>query len=493
MTTSATLYSALLALTSLCAAEDLGIRATVDFSKPVRVWDGFGVNYVETAQTRDYAADPQEYGGFSLLDDRERAEILDLIFGADGLKPGLLKMFLDPFHEPRNDNNDPDVIDASKFDHETTTKWMRYLAREGLKRTRARGGDLQIVTTLYGPPAWATKQGFIRGRDLNPEFKRDVAEYLIAWAKYLRTKEGLPVKWLSLHNEGEDWVRWPKDGSTADRPSHDYNMYWPPEQVADFLSFMPAMLARQGMSDVGVTPGECTNWLRFHEWGYAAAIANGPAAMKGLGLITSHGFVNMIKPGRWFADWRGTGNEMLREKNPKLHSWVTSQSWGAMDVDFINVIRGNIYVAGVNGIIPWAAVQRPAKWVGGDPNPGTAFNIAESGEFTVQPGYYFFKQVSRAGQPGMAVAQVTSNDTEIGLIAFAANRTKNRDAFVVLNTSAVEKTVDIAVRGSRATAWEAYRTGAAENHKALGEQRAEGGKIRCVAPARSVTTFFGEA
>ena len=42
-------------------------RTGVDFSKRIRDWDGFGVNYVEAAQTRDYRADPQEYGGFSLL------------------------------------------------------------------------------------------------------------------------------------------------------------------------------------------------------------------------------------------------------------------------------------------------------------------------------------------------------------------------------------------------------------------------------------------
>jgi hypothetical protein len=481
----------LFAAAAACSAADLGIQATVDFSKPVRAWDGFGVNYVETAQTRDYAKDPQEYGGFSLLDEDERHKILDLIFGEDGLKPGLLKMFLDPFHEPVNDNGDPNQIDAAKFDHETTTRWMRYFAQEGLKRTRARGGTLEVIATLYGPPAWTTLQRFVRGRDLDPAQKHEVAEYLIAWAKYLRTREGLPVKWLSLHNEGEDWVRWPRDGSTDDRLSHDYNMYWPPEQVADFLAFMPGMLARHGMSDVGVTPGECTNWLRFHEWGYAQTIADDPGAMKSLGLITSHGFVTMAKPTRWFADWRSTGNDILREKNPRLHSWVTSQSWGTMDVDFVNVIRGNIYVAKVNGIIPWAVIQRPAKWVGGDPNPGTAINVSEAGDYTIQAGYFYYKQVSRAGQPGMAVAQVASNDTEIGLIAFTKNNTGNPDAFVVLNTSSVDKIVTIKVRGSSAKQWEAFRTGASDRYAALGMQNAPGGTVSYAAPARSVTTFFG--
>ena len=479
----------LLSGTILCGGAELGIRATVDFGKPVRAWDGFGVNYVETAQSRDYSKDAQEYGGFSLLDETERRQIIDLVFGANGLKPGLLKMFLDPFHEPSNDNADPYAIDMAKFDHETTTRWMRWFAREGLKTTRARGGDLQIITTLYGPPAWATKQGFVRGRDLDPAQKYEVAEYLISWAKYLRNKEGLPVRWLALHNEGEDWVRWPKDGSTDDRPSHDYNLYWPPEQVADFLSFMPAMLTKHGVTGVGLTPGETTNWLRFHDWGYAEAIADNPAAMKGLGLITSHGFV-AFTPSRWFADWRSTGTDLLREKNPKLHAWVTSQSWGSMDADFINVIRGNIYTAKVNGIIPWAAIQRPAKWVGGDPNPGSAISVSEAGEYTVRPGYHYYKQVSRAGQPGMQVASVNSNDTELGLIGFSSNRTANPDAVVVINTSKTDKPIQLTVRGAGGNAVTAWRTSPSESYMSIEAPENRNGTMEYVSPARSVTTFY---
>ena len=47
-------------------------RTRVDFSKTIREWDGFGVNYVEVAQTRDYDGDPQEYGGFSILTEAQR-------------------------------------------------------------------------------------------------------------------------------------------------------------------------------------------------------------------------------------------------------------------------------------------------------------------------------------------------------------------------------------------------------------------------------------
>jgi hypothetical protein len=469
-------------------------RTQVDFSRPIRDWDGFGVNYVEASQTRNYDAQPQEYGGFSLLSEEERQHILDMIFGPHGLRPGVVKMFLDPFHQekPGKDYDwDPNAIDLAAYDHKRTTRWMRYFVAEGLRRTRARGDDLEIIVTLYGPPGWMTLQRFLRGRDLDPALRHECAKYLISWAKYLREVEGMPVKHISLHNEGEDWERWPLDGSTAGGANHDYNMYWPPEQVTDFINFMPAMLETQGMGDVGVAPGETTNWCRFSEWGYASAIAYDEEAIQKIGLITSHGFRGAGPESRWHGDWRSLGNDMLRAQRPDLHSWVTSTSWSNMDVFFVNEIRNNIYMAKVNAIIPWACIQREGKWVGGDPNPGCAFKVSKTG-YRVQPGYYYFKQVCRAGQPGMAVAHVLSNDSLIGLIAFASNGTKHPDAFVVLNMSEEAKRLAIEVLGTAAGSFCAYRTAEGEQYAALGMLGLEGDVLEYDAPARSVTTFYGK-
>ena len=163
-----------------------------------------------------------------------------------------------------------------------------------------------------------------------------------------------------------------------------------------------------------------------------------------------------------------------------------------MDVNFINEMRGNIYATKVNGIIPWAAVQRSAKWVGGDPNPGTAFRISEDGKYTVEPGYYFYKQVARAGQPGMAVAHVVSTDTEVGLIAFARAKTRHPDAFVVLNLAKIPKALALRVLGSAASAFTAWRTGPEERYATLGDHALEGGLLRYTAPAGSVTTFYAK-
>ncbi|MBN1874341.1 MAG: hypothetical protein JXA33_08925 [Anaerolineae bacterium] len=483
-------------------------RTQVDFSKVIRVWDGFGINYVEAAQTRDYDTNPQEYGGLSLLTEVQRQEIIALIFGEAGLKPGVVKMFLDPFHQDKPGEgyrfNDP-IIDLNTYNHEKSTRWMRYFVREGLKTTRARGEDLNILTTLYGPPGWMTRQKITRGRDIDPGRKIEVAKYLISWAKFLREKEGFPVHYASVHNEGEDWTRWPED-STEGGLNHDYNMYWPPEQVVEFMKLIPAILKANEMDDVTPAPGETTNWYRFAEWGYADALADDGDAIANLGLITSHGFRGNPNPGRWYGDWRSLGIDILRAKRPDLHAWVTSTSWAKMDVLFVNEIRNNIYCAKVNAIIPWAAIQRPPLWVGGDPNSGCAFRVSENGTYEVLPGYYFYKQVSRAGQPGMAVARGVSNDSSIGVIAFARNGTHNPDAFVVMNMREGESVpLTIQVAGSAHTIFEVFRTipeardsqngpvtVLKEAYTALGDFTIRDGIVTYEAPAGSVTTFFGK-
>jgi hypothetical protein len=460
-----------------------GCPVTVDFSRTLRDWDGFGFNYVETAQTIDYNVDARDYGGMSIMTPKTREEVIDLIFGEEGLKPGLVKMFLDPFHQ-----SSP----GEKYDHEKSTSNMRMFVRMGLEKTRQRGSDLQIITTLYGPPAYMTLQKVMRGRDLDPANKTDLASYLIDWAKFLKEHEKFPVRYISLHNEGEDWERWPFDGKEGNiGKGHDYNLYWPPSQVADFLAFMQPMLNKAGLKDIRVTNGEPTNWFRFSFWGLPEAIVENRAALKNLGLITSHGFYVGGYDNRWYGSHTSTGIDHLRSMRPDLHAWVTSTSWSKMDAKFIKEIWGNIYEAKVNGIIPWAGIQRPPLWVGGDPNPGCAIIVNEDGRYEIQPGYYFYKQVSRMGQPGMRVAWTMSMDSEMPVIAFSSNGTTNKDAFVVANTSTKDKPVDITIKGSNSSRFRVYRTnGKDERYCDLGEMTFPEGKLVYKAPANSVTTFF---
>ncbi|NJO03956.1 MAG: hypothetical protein HC880_21805 [Bacteroidia bacterium] len=270
-------------------------------------------------------------------------------------------------------------------------------------------------------------------------------------------------------------------------------MYWSPELVTTFVKMLPPMLREAGLADVGVTNGENTNWYRFGTWGYAYALYDDEEALRNLALITSHGFY-AGGYGRWFGEHKSEGIDILREKRPELKAWVTSTSWSKMDAKNIKEMHGNIYTTKVNGIIPWAGIQRPPQWYEGDPNPGSAFRVSEDGQYEVRRGYYFYKQIARAGQPGMAVARTSANDSEIALIAFDNNGTPNADAFVMVNLDDEERTVLIDIVGNESPRYRAWRTTEDEKdlYKSIGDFQVENNQIRYAAPAGSVTTFFGE-
>ena len=209
-----------------------------------------------------------------------------------------------------------------------------------------------------------------------------------------------------------------------------------------------------------------------------------PGALANLGLITSHGFYGGGY-GRWFGEHRSLGADILREKRPELHAWVTSTSWSKMDAANVKEMHGNIYTAKVNGIIPWACIQRPAKWVGGDPNPGTAFRVAEDGSYEVLRGYYYFKQLTRAGQPGMAVVKTFAMDSEVAVIGFARNGTKHPDAFAVVNLGK-DKKVAVKVLGAGSDSFQVFRTtDEKDRYEQVGQASLENDTIVFDAPAQS--------
>ncbi len=515
------LIAVLTILTGFSDVTDLNylrIPVKVDFGHKLQLWDGFGVNYVETSQTFDYSEFAQDYGGLSVLTEADRREVIELIFGDDGLRPALLKMFLDPLHQQ---------APGGPYDHETTTGNMRFFAKEGLKLTRSRGEDLSVITTLYSPPAYMTKQRILRGRDIDPAHLEDMTDYMVNWVDFLRNDQGLPVKYLSIHNEGESWQRWPPDGTLGHtlQAGHDYNYFCTPELMNELIVRLRKSLDERELSNVGVTNGEPTNWYRFGAWGYAHALVSDEEALNSLGLITSHGFyVGNIQSGRWFGPHSRNGTEMLLRHRPGLHVWTTSSAWDLkydrcpgdggpqyreyiMNAAFLKEVHGNIYEAGVNAYIPWACMQRESHWNRPDPNPGTAIRVHDDGSWEVNKGYYFYKNVTRAGYPGMAVAYTHAMDSDIAVIAFSSNGTTNPDAFVVVNFGNIEKHLNIEVDGSGYNDYKTYITTGSQsylidkglqemtdqehNYVSNGGHTLAGGAIQYTAPPNSATTFIG--
>jgi len=119
-------------------------KAVIDFTRTVAAWDGFGFNYVEAAQTRDYQADSQEYGGFSILGESDRQTILDLVFGDD-----LEIVLLNLSEEPRE--VDVQVIGSSvgSFAAWRTSETEEYLAVGDFSFPGNYAVPPRSVTTFY--------------------------------------------------------------------------------------------------------------------------------------------------------------------------------------------------------------------------------------------------------------------------------------------------------------------------------------------------------
>ena len=459
------------------------IPALVDFENKLQTWDGFGFNYVETCQTRDYDAYRQDYGGFSLLSEEKKQEIIQLVYGTDGLDVDIIKMFLDPWHQTRP---------GGPFQHERTQGHMLYFAKEGTKVRSAAGKQIDIITTLYGPPAWATVQDSIGGRDFNPEMTAPLINYMLEWCRHLKEDQQLNVRYLSIHNEGEDFYRWNFDEGTQRLEKFDYNMYWPPELVNEIVLATKKEIDARGMDYLGVTNGEPSNWTRFYNWGYARSLADSEA-VDAIGILTTHGFINGDYRKLSYSNANGMTTQLLRSKRPGLKTWITSMAWGSMDTVLPKMIWEHIYIAGVNAIIPWAGIQDPAEWIDGD-QLGNGIVVKKDGTYEVTKGYYVYKQLTQAGHKGMSVVHTSLANPQANIIAFAGGDTDYPDAFVVTSNVFIwGLPFEIDVKGSRYSRFRAYRStdSGEERYQDIGTYDVVDGKLVYDAPQGSVTTFIG--
>ncbi|MBD3375995.1 hypothetical protein GF406_13245, partial [candidate division KSB1 bacterium] len=320
------------------------------------------------------------------------------------------------------------------FNHEWSTRNMRFFVQQGLERANAQQESVRIITTLYGPPAFMTQHHSPSSSVLKPGYKKDLALYMIDWVTYLK-EHGYPVQYLSIHNEGTDWLRWPhyenhRNDVMLDR---DYNLLWRPRDIAEFMAYMKPIMIRQGLSDVGLTPGEPINLFRFDHFGIAYEIARNAEALNSIDLITSHGFGIGNPLGRGYADAHNHGATLLHKDRPDLKTWITSMSWGQTGTIFCAEMYEHLYGNRASAIIPWAGIQRYSEWGEKNKHAACAITVLEDSTFQINKEYYFYKQYSRAGRPGMRVVKTYVNRPDVLIAAFAQDKSDHADAFVVIN------------------------------------------------------------
>ena len=451
------------------------IRAYVDFSRKIREWDGFGVSIANKnchKQTLEPTLFNYHNGNVPESDQKKTAELL---FGNNGLRVQIIKTFLN-CPEPKQNNlksNENDPVDINEYSFNPLDNATVEFYNNAAAASAQWGGALQMLCTYTNPPGWMTKQKVAGGKDLEPSHRIDYARSMVAGIKYLVQKR-YPVHFLSMHYHGEDWECWCGNESTNDCGL--FSLYWPPEQVVDFLKLLRRMLDKNGLGYIGLTPGEIGSWLRFVDWGYSNAIIDDPAAIQSLGLLTSTSPTTGAMAGN-FILVNSSGIDEIREQRSDIHAWLTALNPTTPITSYLMKIRNSIYNSKVNAVIL-----------------GDAVNLSYDSydrTLTTLGAFYYLKLFCRSGLPGTAICQVACNTKGASLIGFAGNAKKNHDSFIVINSGENEYDLPIEIRGSANGIFSVFRTSTFEKYQNIGNVHVKEGKILFKALPFSATAFFG--
>ena len=423
------------------------LRAYVDFSRILRPWDGFGVTY------RTFASAPARFNP-------------EFVFGSDGLRASIVRIFLDPWHQKKTDTRYPEdgPGEADEYDHTTGTEQIREFCTSAQSQLQKRGQSLKVITTCLAPPEWMTKQKVISGRDLDPLHRAEYARYMISWLKFLE-KQMIPVKYLSLHCKGERWDLWDEQGRNLSRDLH--NLYWPPEHVTDFLKLLKKMLQKSSLQ-TGLAPGETESIINFQDWGYVDAIIDDPQALGALDLISSYGSFS----GEDALDCRSSAIDLIHQQRPDTPEWIVLEHSDVADTSFSSLIHNYIYGAKINAALLDSIPVETER----------SANVASVD---------FLKPLFWAGQPGMVICQVACNCKGISITGFSGNLSGNPDSFVLVNSSDKDREIPVEIRGSASSKFALYRTSPQEKFVSVGIIPVREGKVESLAPAHSVSAFFG--
>lgn len=434
------------------------LRAHIDFARKLRDWDGFGICFHDHA-----LMEPQKY--FSLQN--SHLQYLNSFFGNDGLRLGIIKLFIDPYRQEycQSSSDEDRIIDTQAYKFYDLPLFHLELCQAADRIVKNWGGTLKIMLTCLCPPAWMTKQKELSGRDLDPANRIDYGRYMVAWAKYLAVDKQLPIHCLSLHDKGEMWELWDEAGLF--HSTKHINLYWSPEMVVDFLKLVRRQLDNNSLQNIGLTPGETASWGHFYDWGYAHLIHDDPLALASLGLLTSN-----TNASPEYCDFCSIGVDYITEKRSDLHAWVSSAWLNSLNPGSISFIHNQIYRTKINAIIFNSLIG------------------ASSDNNFKNNGYTYLKPVCKAGQPGMGVCQVACNKSDIFIIGFSSNSTRNPDSFVVINNNHHPLDLPIEIRGSASGKFSVHRSSYNEDYQKIGEVVVKEGKINYLAPQKSVSGFY---
>lgn len=186
------------------------------FQDKVQKIDGFGISQAGWAD--------------ELYQHHKRAEVMDMLFGNDGLRLSILRGEVFP-HSPA-DTTDDHLKRAGQV-------WLTRYAREVCKVDK-------LIFSTWSPPAYMKSNGKVSHGFLKPEYYQAFADYLVTFCKAYEDA-GLKIYAISPSNEPGYEAPW-------------NSCKWSPEQMGTFLTKHLVPTFKQTCPDIQIIYGENPTW-----------------------------------------------------------------------------------------------------------------------------------------------------------------------------------------------------------------------------------------
>ncbi len=176
----------------------------------------------------------------------ERAKLLDLVFGADGLRLNIIRSEI-AWTGKRLAFTHPMYLRGFIYyfaDDENET------AQFDLYREAKRRQDEMIINSCVWtpPPQWKTNESFRDGGELLPKHYDDFATYLVAYLEFYKKLRNLDIQVISLQNEPESALPF-------------QSCIWKSDQLKQFLKVVGKQFKERGIPTKLMLPE--LNWAQL--------------------------------------------------------------------------------------------------------------------------------------------------------------------------------------------------------------------------------------
>jgi O-glycosyl hydrolase len=388
--------------------------------------------------------------------------------------------------EPVNDNDDPMVIDWSKFKFETNTdngKQFNFIRDAGLRGAK-------ILATVWTPPIWMKGleefHGTLWGNSvrrrpsdsdldkncswcggsagclqvggwLKPDYYQEFAEYLVAYVKKVKETTGVDIWAINIQNEPYF-------------PNPFESCVVIPSEYADILKTVGERFVQEGISTRLFGPehmGE-VSWGINNE--YIKEILEDASVNPYLSFFAVHSYVDGVAPDYGSAEgWDALYRKVVTTHGKEL--WMTETSdFDKQGFDLGFSMAKSLYLAlkfgHISGWIYWAMADY----------------VIKNNQLT--PLGRSFQQYYRFLRPGAVMVDAETDDARLLVVA---GRKDNNLAVVIINNSPQDLTVRLDGTGLP-DYYACYRTSSAEKFSKLADAGVSGIPVK----ANSITTLYHE-